>query len=93
MRWGVETAGPALANVTATASGIIFAGDLRGNLYAINSSDGTILLRHSLGASSGGGLFSYALNGKQYVAAVSGPVSVFFGGGQGTAKFTVLALP
>ena len=93
VRWGVETAGPALANVTATASGIIFAGDLRGNLYAINSSDGTILLRHSLGASSGGGLFSYALNGKQYVAAVSGPVSVFFGGGQGTAKLTVLALP
>ncbi len=36
---------------------------------------------------------TYAVNGKQYVAAVSGPVSAFFGGGKGMAKLTVLALP
>ena len=81
-----------LANVTATASGLIFAGDLKGNLYAVSADDGSVLWRHSLGASAGGGLFSYALGGKQYVAAVFGPVSVFFGGGIGTAKLAVFTL-
>jgi alcohol dehydrogenase (cytochrome c) len=82
-----------LANVTATASGVIFAGDLKGNLYALSSVDGSLLWRHQLGASAGGGLFSYELDGKQYVTAVFGPVSAFFGGGTGTAKLKILALP
>jgi hypothetical protein len=40
-----------------------------------------------------GGLITYSLVGKQFVAAVSGPVSAFFGGGTGTAQLTLLALP
>lgn len=92
LRWSVETPAPMLANVTATAGGVIYAGDLKGTLYAINADDGTVLLSHSIGASAGGGIFTYALNGKQYVAALSGPVSAFFGG-SGTVKLTVLALP
>jgi alcohol dehydrogenase (cytochrome c) len=92
LRWSTETAAPMLANVTATASGIVFAGDLKGTLYAVKADDGTVLWRHSLGGSAGGGLFTYASDGKQYVAAVFGPVSVFFGGGTGTAKLAILAL-
>ncbi len=93
LRWRIETSAPMLANVTATAGGVIFAGDLKGTLYAVNADDGNVLLRYPLGASAGGGMLTYALSGKQYVAAVSGPVSAFFGGGKGTAKLTVLALP
>ena len=93
LRWKIETEAPMLANVTATASGVIFAGDLKGNLYAAGASDGSLLWRHQLGASAGGGLFTYELNGKQYVAVVFGPVSAFFGGGTGTAKLKILALP
>ena len=93
LRWKAETEAPMLANVTATASGVIFAGDLKGNLYAVSSGDGSLLWRHQLGASAGGGLFTYELNGKQYVAVVFGPVSAFFGGGTGTAKLKILALP
>ena len=92
LRWSTETTAPMLANVTATASGVVFAGDLKGTLYAVKVDDGTVLWRHSLGGSAGGGLFTYALDGKQYVAAVFGPVSVFFGGGTGTAKLAILTL-
>jgi alcohol dehydrogenase (cytochrome c) len=92
LRWSLETPAPLLANVTATKGGVIFTGDLKGTLYAVNADDGTVLLRHSIGASAGGGIFSYALDGKQYVAALSGPVSAFFGG-SGTVKLSVLALP
>ena len=93
MHWQFETEAPMLANVTPTAGGLVFAGDLKGTLYAVKSDDGTILLRHGMGASAGGGLISYLAGGKQYLAVVTGPVSPFFGGGKGTAKLTVLALP
>jgi alcohol dehydrogenase (cytochrome c) len=93
LRWKVEAPAPMLANVTATSGGLVFAGDLKGTLYAIDSETGAVLLRRPLPASAGGGLFSYELDGRQYVAALSGSVSVFFGGGQQTTKLTVLTLP
>ena len=57
VRWTVDAAAPMLANVTATSGGVIFAGDLKGTLYAVNSDNGEVLLRYALGASAGGGLF------------------------------------
>jgi outer membrane protein assembly factor BamB len=82
-----------LANVTVTAGNVIFAGDLKGTSYVVNADDGTELLRHGLGVSAGGGMITYALDKKQYVAVVQGKVSVFFPGGTGTTKLTLLALP
>jgi alcohol dehydrogenase (cytochrome c) len=93
LRWKLEAAAPMLANVTSTSGGIVFAGDLKGTLYAVDSESGGILWRHKLPASAGGGVFTYALGGKQYLAALSGSVSAFFGGGNETAKLTVLTLP
>jgi alcohol dehydrogenase (cytochrome c) len=61
LRWKTEVPAPMLANVTATAGGIVFAGDLKGTLYAVNSDDGSVLLWHSLGSSAGGGMLTYAL--------------------------------
>jgi len=92
-RWQVEAAAPMLANVTVTRSGLVFAGDLKGTLYAVDSDSGAVLLRYALPASAGGGIFSYRLGGKQYLAALSGSVSAFFGGGNETTKLTVMALP
>ena len=92
IRWKVDMDGPALANVTATSGGIIFAGDLKGTLYAVKSDDGSVLLRHTLPGSVSGGLLTYGVNGKQYVAALSGFVSAFFTGTV-TVKLTLLALP
>jgi alcohol dehydrogenase (cytochrome c) len=93
LRWKIETDAPMLANVTATAGGLIFAGDLKGTLYAVNADSGMVLWRHPLGSSAGGGMFTYAANGKQYLSAVAGPVSVFFPGGTGTTRLIVLTLP
>ena len=92
VRWKVQADGPMLANVTATSGGVIFAGDLKGTLYGVDADSGAVLLRYPLGASAGGGLFTYALDSKQFIAAVYGPVSAFFGG-SGTTKLKLLALP
>lgn len=93
IKWKFEAPAPMLANVTATSGGLVFAGDLKGDLYALDEDSGNVLLHHVLPASAGGGLFTYALDGKQYVAALSGSVSAFFGGGKETTKITVLTLP
>jgi alcohol dehydrogenase (cytochrome c) len=93
LRWQVEAAAPMLANVTTTSGGVVFAGDLKGTLYVVNGADGKILLQHPLGSSAGGGMISYGLDGKQYLAAVAGKVSAFFPGGTGTTKLVVLTLP
>jgi len=93
IRWKMEAQAPMLANVTVTAGGVVFAGDLKGTLYAVNAQNGNVLLRHALPASAGGGMLTYALNKKQYLAVVSGSVSGFFGGGNETEKLTIFALP
>jgi alcohol dehydrogenase (cytochrome c) len=93
LRWKFEAPAPMLANVTATSGGLVFAGDLKGDFYALNADDGAVLLHRALPASAGGGLFSYALEGRQYVATLSGSVSAFFGGGGETTKLIVMALP
>ena len=93
LRWKFEAPAPMLANVTATSGGLVFAGDLKGDFYALNADNGAVLLHRALPASAGGGLFSYALEGRQYVATLSGSVSAFFGGGAETTKLIVMALP
>jgi alcohol dehydrogenase (cytochrome c) len=93
LRWKVEAPAPMLANVTATSGGVVFAGDLKGTLYAVDADTGVVLLRYALAASAGGGILTYEIANKQYVAAMSGSVSAFFGGGKETVKLTLLALP
>src|SRR5208282_3369009 len=61
LRWKFEAPGPMLANVTSTSGGLVFAGDLKGTLYAVDADSGAVVLRHQLPASAGGGLFTYAL--------------------------------
>jgi len=71
----------------------VFAGDLAGTLYAVDTRSGAVLLRQALGGSLGGGLFTYELGRRQYVAALHGPVSASFGSGKGNTKLTLLTLP
>jgi alcohol dehydrogenase (cytochrome c) len=91
-RWNFEAPAPIVANVVATSGGIIFAADLKGTLYALSAETGKPLFEQSIGSSAGGGIISYQLDDKQMVAAVSGPISVFFGG-SGTTNLTIFSLP
>jgi len=54
--------------------------------------DGKTLYRFNTGGSIGGGVISYQIDGKQYVATTSGVVSGFFGG-SGTSAVIIFALP
>ena len=71
---------PLVAGVTATSGGVLFTDDLNNNFLALDALTGDVLYRFNTGGSIGGGVITYALDGKQYVAATSGTVSAFFGG-------------
>jgi alcohol dehydrogenase (cytochrome c) len=79
-RWKYTSPTPLVAGVTATSGGVLFTGDLNNDFLALDAKTGDVLYRFNTGGSIGGGVISYALNGKQYAATVSGTVSAFFGG-------------
>jgi alcohol dehydrogenase (cytochrome c) len=75
--WRYEAAKPMVAGVTATAGDVIFAGELTGDLLALDAKTGKVLLRRDLGGPAGGGVVTYSARGRQNVAVVSGLVGVY----------------
>jgi alcohol dehydrogenase (cytochrome c) len=92
VRWRQQWPTPLVAGVTVTSGGVLFTGDLNNDFLVIDARDGKTLYRFNTGGSVGGGVISYQLGGKQYVATTSGVVSGFFGG-SGTSAVIVFALP
>ena len=92
VRWRNQWPTPLVAGVTVTSGGVLFTGDLNNDFLVIDVRDGKTLYRFNTGGSIGGGVISYELGGKQYVATTSGVVSGFFGG-SGTSAVIVFALP
>jgi alcohol dehydrogenase (cytochrome c) len=72
VRWQYASATPLVAGITATGGGLVFTGDLNGNVLAFEADSGGIVWRSSTGQPIGGGVASYAVGGKQYIAVASG---------------------
>ena len=96
-KWRYDAAKPMVAGVTATAGDVVFAGELTGDLLALDAKTGKVLLRSALGGPAGGGVVTYTARGVQSVAIVSGFVGIYnlvapeIGGGNTTV--TVFRLP
>ena len=71
VKWKFKALSPIIAGVTPTAGGLVFTADEKGILYAFNAQTGKILWQNSTGLLMGG-VVSYAVNGKQYIAVVAG---------------------
>lgn len=72
VRWRYASPTPLVAGITATAGGLVFTGDLNGDVLAFDADDGQILWRSNTGQPIGGGVISYAVNGRQRIAVASG---------------------
>ena len=92
VRWRKQWPTPLVAGVTVTSGNVLFTGDFNNDFLVIDTRDGKTLYRFNTGGSVGGGVISYQVDGKQYVATTSGVVSGFFGG-SGTSAVIVFALP
>ena len=81
-----------VAGVTPTAGGVVFTGDIDGNFYAFDAATGNELYKYRADGSIAGGVVTYAVRGRQYVAFTSGNVSRGTFDTKGSPKMVVLAL-
>lgn len=72
LAWKKRFEMPALAGVLATGGGLVFTGDMVGNLYAFDADNGDVLWQFNAGSGSRGGPVSYQVDGKQYIAIPTG---------------------
>ena len=78
-RWRFEMTDVTTSGVMTTASDLVFTGGREGYFYALHAETGELLWRTSLGGQIASGPISYAIDGKQYVAAASGNGLFVFG--------------
>jgi mono/diheme cytochrome c family protein len=81
-----------VGGVTPTAGGVTFTGDMVGNFLVFDSKSGNVLLKAPTGGAFAGGVITYAIGGKQYVAATSGNVSRISFGEGGSPTLVVFGL-
>jgi alcohol dehydrogenase (cytochrome c) len=70
--WRYHSPTPLVAGVTATAGGLVFTADLAGHVLAFDAATGAERFRYDAGEPVGGGVVSYAVGGKQFIAAAVG---------------------
>jgi glucose dehydrogenase/mono/diheme cytochrome c family protein len=75
VRWHLKMATPMVAALTPTAGGLVFTGDLNGNLLALDATSGKLLYHYDTKNAIAGGVITYRAGGKQYVAAAAGNTS------------------
>jgi len=93
-KWRVKSNYPILGAITPTAGGVVFFGDLGGNFYALDSSNGQKLWGQVLdgGGGIGGGIITYTVDGAQKIAVADGFTMVAWPTKPVTAKVIILGL-
>jgi alcohol dehydrogenase (cytochrome c) len=92
VRWRYESRRPMLAAVTATSADLLFTGELAGDFMVLDARDGTVLYRYDTGNRMSGGVVTYQIDGKQYVAVTSGNASRLWRGPIGSAVVIIFAV-
>lgn len=94
IRWKYRSPSPMLAAVTTTAGGLVLTGELTGDFLVLDVATGNPLYRFNTGGPIGGGLVSYEVEGRQYVAVASGrPSQFWYGDHPGSSTIVVFTVP
>lgn len=95
IRWKYHSTRPMVAAVTTTAGGLVLAGELTGRFLALDVRNGHVLYSFQTGGPMAGGIVSYQVDGKQYIAVASGaPLARWIKDGHaGSPTIIVFALP
>ena len=92
VKWKFHSPTPIVAGVAPTAGGLLFTGDLDGNFYALDKESGKLLFTTNVGGAIAGGVVTYAVNGRQYIATTAGNVSRSTFKTAGSPRVVVMAL-
>jgi len=93
IRWKYKSPTPMLAAVTPTAGGVVFTGDLNGDVLALDAANGSVLWRNATGAALAGGVISYQTDGRQRIAVAAGMSAFNWPLPKVTARVIVYGLP
>jgi alcohol dehydrogenase (cytochrome c) len=93
VRWKYRSPTPQVAAVTTTAGGLVFTGDLNGDVRAFDARTGKVLWRHRTGRAIGGGVVSYEAGGRQYLAVAAGMSAPIWPTKKTTARVVIYRLP
>jgi alcohol dehydrogenase (cytochrome c) len=91
-KWRLKSNYPILSGITPTAGGVVFFGDVGGNFYALDASNGEKLWSQNLGSAMAGGVITYIAKGAQRVAVAAGFTMVAWPTKITTAKVVILGL-
>jgi alcohol dehydrogenase (cytochrome c) len=72
VKWKKRFDLPPISSVLTTGGGLVFTGDMTGNLYAFDADNGNELWKFSAGSGARGGPISYSVGGKQYITIPTG---------------------
>jgi alcohol dehydrogenase (cytochrome c) len=92
IRWRYRSEMPLVAAVTTTGGGLVFTGEMTGDFLALDAATGDERYRFNTGGGINGGIATYSVGGKQFVATTSGGGTFTFGGG-GSPTVFVFSLP
>jgi alcohol dehydrogenase (cytochrome c) len=94
IKWKYRSLRPMVASVTTTGGDLVFTGEMTGDFLALDARTGAVLYRFNTGGSMGGGVVTYEVSGRQYIAAASGTPSGYWADLNGGAPtIVVFALP
>jgi alcohol dehydrogenase (cytochrome c) len=74
LRWRYRSSAPMLASVVVVKD-LVITGEMRGDVIVFDAVTGRVLERHRIGPQVGAGMVAYEIDGRQYIAALSGSVS------------------
>jgi alcohol dehydrogenase (cytochrome c) len=94
VKWKYRSPRPMVAAVTTTAGNVVMTGELTGDFTIFDANNGAVLYRFNTGGPIGGGIVTYAVGGKQYIAVAAGSPSNFWvDRNPGAPTIIVFALP
>jgi alcohol dehydrogenase (cytochrome c) len=91
-RWAHHNPTMVASGITATAGGLVLAGDEAGWFMALDAKTGAVLYRFMTGGPIAGGISTYGFGGRQYIAVTSGNSSRDISSANAAATLVVFAL-
>jgi alcohol dehydrogenase (cytochrome c) len=94
VKWKYRSPRPMVAAATTSAGGVVMTGELTGDFLVLDAASGKEAYRFNTGGPIGGGIVTYQIGGRQFVAVASGsPSSFWVDQNPGSPTVFVFAIP
>lgn len=93
IKWQYASNSPMVAAATTTSGGLVLTGDITGDFLVFDAVSGKVLYRFNTGGAMSGGIVTYLIDNKQYIAITTGGMTPFWQRPGGSSTIIFFALP